>query len=199
MSVSYTPVTEWSTTTSQTMRAQVDQLQTRIFSNASTVEQIAPSVVMNLQGANSQNTTARAAIDTDLEAIRRRTNNVTSIIERITSNNKGVNTRIAELKQKADITKKAVEEAETLAKIRKEQSDALAKRGAGNLHSSWMGLWRPLSEQSYSGLIIASIAFGLIAIATFVYVFFILPSPSPESIPDVTRLFGGFRRHFKRS
>ena len=58
---------------------------------------------------------------------------------------------------------KEVEESRVLNELRKEQAFTLQKRTEGNLHSSWMGLWKPLSDEFRVGLAIASIGFILIA------------------------------------
>ena len=54
---------------------------------------------------------------------------------------------------------------QTLAGLRKEQADALATKYNANYHSSWLGLWRPMSEQSQYGLSFFAGLFGIIAVA----------------------------------
>lgn len=54
---------------------------------------------------------------------------------------------------------------QTLAGLRKEQADVLATKYNANYHSSWLGLWRPMSEQSQYGLSFFAGLFGLFAVA----------------------------------
>ena len=57
------------------------------------------------------------------------------------------------------------DEKQTLADLRKEQADALATKYDANYHSSWLGLWRPMSQQSQYGLSFFAGLFGFIAVA----------------------------------
>lgn len=57
------------------------------------------------------------------------------------------------------------DEKQTLAGLRKEQASALAAKYDSNYHSSWLGLWRPMSEQSQYGLSFFAGLFGFIAVA----------------------------------
>lgn len=54
---------------------------------------------------------------------------------------------------------------QTLADLRKEQASALANKYDSNYHSSWLGLWRPMSQQSQYGLSFFAGLFGVIAVA----------------------------------
>ena len=58
-----------------------------------------------------------------------------------------------------------VEKERTLNALRKEQAESLQKKTDGNYYTSWMGLNRPLREESRTGLLVAAIAFLLLAIA----------------------------------
>jgi hypothetical protein len=103
--------------------------------------------------------------------------------------------------------KKKVEGGEVLSAIRKEQADALSNKRLGNLHSSWVGLWRPLADESRTGLLVASIAFALIAIVSIIYLYWekiaqLLPGFDKESaVPkeEPSAYFGGFlKKRFPR-
>jgi hypothetical protein len=64
--------------------------------------------------------------------------------------------------------------ARELTHLRKEQASALETKYASNLHTSWLGLWRPLSDQSQVGLMIFAILFGAVAIGLFGYLAYTL-------------------------
>lgn len=57
------------------------------------------------------------------------------------------------------------DEKQTLAGLRKEQADALTAKYDSNYHSSWLGLWRPMSQQSQYGLSFFAGLFGFMAVA----------------------------------
>lgn len=60
---------------------------------------------------------------------------------------------------------------QNLNKIRKEQAESLKIKYSGNLHSSWLGLWVPLSDEFRAGLIVASLAlfFSIILLIVFLW------------------------------
>ncbi len=66
---------------------------------------------------------------------------------------------------------KEVEDARVLNEVRKQQAAELQQKTVGNLHSSWMGLWKPLSDEFRVGLAIFSI--GLLLVS-FVIVAFLI-------------------------
>lgn len=66
---------------------------------------------------------------------------------------------------RADVTQSA-----SVAGVRKEQAASLAQKDSANYASSvWLGLERPLKETSHMGLLVAGIAFFLVALATLVF------------------------------
>ena len=79
---------------------------------------------------------------------------------------------------------------------------ANGQKYVGNFHSSWFGLWRPLTEQSRVGLLITSILFGvvsLMSIGFFMYLnrqsFSAPASLTTASSSGIRNLYtGGFRK-----
>jgi hypothetical protein len=64
-----------------------------------------------------------------------------------------------------------------------------------------MGLWRPLSQESRTGLFVASIAFGLIALISLIYMFWdrlvqLFPASSDTEAKNAASYFGGFMKRF---
>jgi len=97
-------------------------------------------------------------------------------------------------KAAVDALQKKVDNAKKIDGIRQEQVNALETRDAANFHTSWMGLTRPLKEESRTGLAVAAGAFALIAIVMTLYIF------RTSSAPDFSFFRGGFRaRQFVRS
>jgi hypothetical protein len=87
---------------------------------------------------------------------------------------------------------KTVSDAQVLFDIRKEQAAALETKYGSNLHTSWLGLWRPLSDQGRTVLAVCAIVFGLIALAMIVYgvKMYFLPAQAPGLMQS---FMGGFR------
>jgi uncharacterized small protein (DUF1192 family) len=69
--------------------------------------------------------------------------------------------------------------------LRKEQASALESKYASNLHTSWLGLWRPLSDQGQVGLGVFAFLFGVMAVAILGYLGYTLYAGGN------LRLFGG--------
>jgi len=140
--------------------------------NFSQIRSLAPANALNVRDGQAKQTQAKIAVQGAIDAIKEKTKNVQSIVDAIIQNREGtmmnINNRQAEIEQ----LKKDVERERTLAALRKEQAEALKNKYVGNFHSSWFGLWRPLTEQSRVGLLITSILFAtvsLISIGFFIY------------------------------
>lgn len=73
--------------------------------------------------------------------------------------------------------RKKVEEVKKLEGIRQEQVKSLEEREAANFHSSWMGLDRPLKEESRVGLAVAAGGFAVVALAAMVYLYQVHGAP----------------------
>ena len=70
-------------------------------------------------------------------------------------------------KESLEVLKRKVEDERRLSEVRKEQVVSLENKEAANYHSSWMGLFRPLKEESRVGLLVAAVAFliaGLVGV-----------------------------------
>jgi hypothetical protein len=92
-------------------------------------------------------------------------------------------------KAEVEALRKRVEAERVLDGIREEQTKALENREEANFHSSWMGLIKPLKEESRNGLAIAAGAFALVGILAIFYLV------RDYLFPDTGRSFfsGGFR------
>ena len=164
-----------------------------------------PAAVLNLAGAVQQINASKAVIQSSLDGIRRATADVSNVIDNITETTSSTRNAIDIRRQEVTELKKVITQGETLDAIRKEQAAALHAKEAGNRHSSWMGLWRPLAEESRTGLFVAAIAFACIAIVSVVYLFWgrivqlfpafsrgSSPSVKPVEASNAAAYFGGF-------
>jgi hypothetical protein len=92
-------------------------------------------------------------------------------------------------KAEVEALRKKVEAERVLDSIRQEQTTALENREEANFHSSWMGLIKPLKEESRTGLAVAAATFALVGILAIFYLV------RDYIFPDAGRSFfsGGFR------
>jgi hypothetical protein len=191
---------EWNFSVSSVLNNEVTRAQKTAEDNFSQIRSLAPATVLNVRDGQAKQTQAKIAVQGAIDLIKGKTKNVQSIVDTIIQNREGtmmnINSRQAEIEQ----LKKDVENERTLAALRKEQADALKAKYVGNFHSSWFGLWRPLTEQSRVGLLITSILFGvvsLISIGFFIYLhrqgFPAFPTSYSTSSGVRNLYVGGFR------
>lgn len=144
---------------------EVSRIEDQVRDMSNNIDSRAGAVALGIQDAQNDVARMKSTIESGINTIQTRVNELTSIYQAMTAESAQATNRVNALETEVNSTQKAVKEAETLAALRKEQADELRKKNEGNYHSSWMGLWRPLSEQSRIGLLIASIFFGLLALA----------------------------------
>jgi hypothetical protein len=160
----------------------------------------------NVSGAAQRRREARGAVDLALNSLKALPNQIDGVIRSIDIG--GLENAIKTTDERITEEKSKQKKSEELLAIRKEQSETLAKKYSANLHSSWLGLWRPLKENTHVGLNVASVAFGIIAavfIGFFAYSYFSSPA-SGGGAGDIatnvrnagnvfaTGLIGGFRK-----
>jgi hypothetical protein len=132
-----------------------------IFNNL--VEQEARKV----DGAATQRQEARNQVDMSTNFLKGIS---VSVDERISQINiGGIQNKISVVEEQIAAERGKQSKSNELLEIRKEQSAALEKKYSSNLHSSWLGLWRPLKDNTHTGLNVASFAFGLIALIAIAY------------------------------
>jgi hypothetical protein len=123
-------------------------------------------------------------------------NKVTNTINEIVKATDQVSEKVNVHKKEVDELKEEVAKAESIADVRREQSDALKHKNVGNYHSSWIGLWRPLHEDTRMGLFIAALMFLLVAVVSVVFV--VRDSFLPATKATVGGLIGGFSGLLRR-
>lgn len=157
-----TATTSWDASSDQQYRNELSRITGQFNTNKTTLQNRAPAVVLGIQDAQNAVASAKSEIESGISSLQTRDNELKSKLQSMVRDNEQSTSRIKTLETQVATTTETVKEAETLAALRKEQAAELRRRGEGNLHSSWMGLWRPLSEQSRLGLIIATVFFGTV-------------------------------------
>ena len=154
----------WNATSDQQYKNELSRITGQFNTHKTTLLNRAPAVVLGIQDAQNAVAGAKSGIESGISILQTRDNELKSKLQTMLRENEQSATTIKTLETQVATTKESVKEAETLAALRKEQADELGRKGEGNFHSSWMGLWRPLSEQSRLGLIIATVFFGLVVL-----------------------------------
>lgn len=152
----------WDMSSEQQYRNELSRIVSLFQTQKSIIINRAPAVVLGIQDAQRDVVTAQSDIESGISKLQSRDSELKLKLQSILNANEQSSNRIKMLETQVDSTKSSVKEAEILAALRKEQADELQRKGIGNFHSSWMGLWRPLSEQSQIGILIATIFFGLV-------------------------------------
>jgi hypothetical protein len=95
--------------------------------------------------------------------------------------------QIAAKKDEIGDVKTLRDQKQTLADLRQEQVAALAAKYDSNYHSSWLGLWRPMSSISQYGLSFFAGLFGILAIFLFGLIGYIFYKGSGSAIAGGAR------------
>jgi hypothetical protein len=154
----------WDASSDQQYKNELSRVTGQFTTNKNTLLNRAPALVLGIQDAQRDVSNAKSEIESGISVLQSRNNELQGKLQSMLRENEQSSSRVKTLETQVETNTKSVKEAETLAALRKEQADELRSKGEGNYHSSWMGLWRPLSEQSRLGLIIATVFFGLITL-----------------------------------
>ena len=151
-----------------------------------------PAAVLNLPGAVADIERYKIAVMKGVNTVRQKSSEVGNLIDTISSLSDALKNNVDDKRTQVTNMGKTVSDAQVLFDIRKEQAAALETKYGSNLHTSWLGLWRPLSDQGRTALTICAIVFGLIALAVIIYgvkMYFLPAQPSGL----MQSFMGGFR------
>lgn len=123
------------------------------------------NIALGLDGKSQQTANEiKAQVNDNISKINRERDGISSMIDSAANAGRDAKNKIEILEARLKTTKQEVQKETTLNDLRKEQAASLANKYESNFHTSWLGLWRPLSDQSFYGLMISSIFFALLAI-----------------------------------
>lgn len=187
--------------------AQVENAKKTILFNLPNIERNTPSVIMKLGGAEQSMNKAKLDITMGIDTLNRSISTLKTYSDTILQQSKSLTTEIKEEKEKNKKLAETVSQSETLSQIRKEQADVLKKKYDANLHSSWLGLFRPLADTSRIALLISGIMLCLLFLVSLIYFFWEKVSSffpayggvyerSPQQYEN---FLGGFRKTNKHS
>jgi hypothetical protein len=121
----------------------------------------------NVSGVARQRQNAQSAVNTSINILKSIPNDIDSRIAKIDIG--GIQNKINEMDSQIAAEKAKQSKSNEILEIRKEQYAALEKKYSANLHSSWLGLWRPLQDNTHVGLNVASAMFGVLGLLTIGY------------------------------
>ena len=142
---------------------------------------------LKLDGAQEQINQAKERVDVKINEINNATNTINSIYETMVRGMKQVQTKIKNKLEETNVNKIKRDEIKSINDVRSAQIKELKEKHSGNYHSSWLGLWRPLTSESQTGLFIASIVLGVIAILSIIY---LMVDPALKMSPASTNPLG---------
>ena len=161
---------------------------------ANTIKNRERAAAINLPGAESEVSNAKVAINSFVNEFQHDSRQLADTLTRMMDSSSSSADAINNQKETIDALKKDVEEARTLNAIRKEQTDALKHKNIGNFHTSYVGLWVPLHENTRVALAVVSLFFILIGIVSIVLIRWTGIFPDKSLNPVV----GGFGAYIRR-
>ena len=175
--------TETRVTTAVQNAASSAQTSLSMITNRTNAGRVEASSISNEEALIRQ---AKTNVESQIQIIRDNTKTVSDTIDSLYASARTLQTDIANKLSVETDKKRAISDAETLNAIRMEQARSLKHKYDGNYHSSWLGIWRPLKDESRAGLFVLSIVLGMIGILSIVYLLMepigkILPTKMQES------------------
>ena len=145
-----------------------------------------------IPGAQDQIDEAKSAIDYRLNNISVLTDRINGIADSLYANIQTMQANIAARKSEGEQLKTSRDENKSVSDVREEQVSELKHKNEGNYHSAWFGL-RPFNGESRTGLLIASIVLGVIALVSIIFLMIgptgnLLPASMSNQIPYISRL-----------
>jgi len=153
----------WNTEVRDNFLRRKNAAKATIADNLSQMEQQLASIASATQGAQTTYDSKKPAIEQGVVTLR----TLNSELERTLNamDTSQLQFQIAAKKDEIGDVQTARDQKQTLADLRQEQSAALTAKYDSNYHSSWLGLWRPMSALSQYGLSFFAGLFGVIAVA----------------------------------
>lgn len=153
------------------MIAKKDSARTFFNMYAKNAEQRIPSAADEIPGAQQEIDRSKQGMTDAVHSVSEMNRELLDYTEKSNEIVKTKKKEIETYKKEVQEMNEKVEQERTLYTLRKEQADSLGRKRDGNLHSSWMGLFRPLKEESRPALIIVAFFFGFLVVLLMVFAF----------------------------
>ena len=168
----------------QARTSEVSTITDTLNMNLQLITDRTPAAALNLPGAGTAISTAKTSIEAGLNRLAQINNDIDAATKQVTAKGKQSGAAYMTAKASVDTLKKETEQNKTLLEIRKAQTESLKEKYAAANHSSYLGLWRPLSDETRVALFVLSIILCLVAIVTAVF-YFKDNMPSMPSMPSL--------------
>lgn len=189
----------WTADIKARVDAAVQTAKKQIDDNLPVILNSTQGAVMGLPGYQTAIDRAKNTVGGGIESVRRTTNEVKELNRLAAAQSELLRRKIAQSKEEVARLKEEEKTSGQLIALRKEQAAELKTKYASNFHTSWLGLWKPMKEESYTGLIVASVVFGLIALVSLWFLVTPhLPIPEMPGFAGVRRAVGGALRKIAR-
>ena len=160
----------------------------RFLSAVQTIQNRQRAAALNLPGAETDMVNAKNQVVVTINELRHKADDLQNQLNRMISDQSASKDAINSEKAEIDAIKKKVHDARTLNGIRKEQVEALKTKNASNYHTSYLGLWVPLREQTRVLLFAISVCLILVGIASVIFI--VWSGKFPDKLVSPT--MGGF-------
>jgi multidrug efflux pump subunit AcrA (membrane-fusion protein) len=186
---------DWNPTIQSQLTATVGNAESIANTSLTLITNQAERAGMNLSGAQDQIDLAKQNVDTQLQLIDQATETANNAIDSIATRTQDIRKTIMKKHEQRNTLENSLETVRAVAEVREEQVSELKKKGEGNYHTSWLGLWRPLASESRFGLFVASIVLGLIGLLS---IGFLLMEPVGKLLPAQFTRSQGFHSFTKK-
>ena len=155
------------------------------------IKELTEQIVRGVGGAEQQQTAEKQRVEGAINALKYYNTIVGDRIRQIDIT--GIQNKIKIAEDQIRVEKARQGKSDELLALRREQAAALADKYDANLHSSWLGLWRPLKDETHMGLYVAAAMFGIFALVAAVYLAYEL---TKARIGTATEQTGGIANAF---
>ena len=194
----------WNPHIANDINTQMAAARTNFQNSKSTIDNQIEQYALQIPSAKTQIEQAKSVIQNSTQKMRELSDRVTAITNNVFDRMSNLPELVRAKKQTQADAREKLENDETVAHVRDEQVHELRNRNSSNYHSSWLGIWRPLKEDSRVGLFVASIVLGSITILSILFLMSdpflkLLPASSPIQPSLVKGKFtGGFWNILKK-
>jgi archaellum component FlaC len=173
---------------------QLTKLIDSVNANLSRISSLNSSAALNIGTAQNDVENSKRIILRDIDDINALNNTIISDTEQITQKAKNEGTATNTIRFETEALKIQTEKNRTLLELRTAQAKELQEKYNSNLHSSYLGLWRPLSNTGIVVLIAISVFFALLSIVSIIVLYYLHNTSVSSSV--IQSFFGGKQNHF---
>jgi len=185
---------------------EVESIIDTVNMNLNLITSRTPAAALNLPGAVNDIATGKSRVEGALSRFAQINNEIDNATKKVTALGKQSGTAYTTSKAQKESLKRETDKNKTLFELRKAQAESLKEKYESYNHTSWLGLWRPLADDTRFLLYILSLILVLIAGVTVYFLFkdniITLPAmPTMPTMPTwvtgaVPAIKGG-SRHFR--